>query len=385
MLVPAAKSEVWKYLAMSDKAAQIAMRSCIQKVATGPEYSKDLSLDEARDAMRFILGRDADEVQAAVFLIALRMKRETDAENKGILRAIMDASDTVTAEVDELIDVADPYDGYTRGVPASPFLPMVLAACGMPAVSHGLDTVGPKYGVTHRKVLTAAGVNVELSPAEAAAQIANPDIGWAYIDQRAFCAPLHDLVPLRQRIVKRPVITTVEVLVGPVRARKKTHLLTGYVHKAYPPVYAELARFAGFDSAMIVRGVEGGVVPSLQQTAKMFYYHDLGAEQEVQIQASDIGIQADTRAVPIPKDIPEAQPGDEIATTVDSDAVAQRAAELGMAAMSGEKGLTYDSLVYGAALCLHHTGRHATLQQAADAVRGVLDSGAALERLKAAN
>ncbi len=368
---------------MNDTDALIAMRSCIQKVATGPEYSKDLSFDETQTAMDLILSGKADPVQAGVFLIALRMKRETDDENKGVLQAIIDRATRVEAPVDELVDVADPYDGYTRGVPASPFLPAVLAACGVPAISHGLETVGPKYGVTHRKVLRAAGVKVDLTPAQAAAQLGRTETGWAYVDQNAYCAPLHDLIPLRQRIVKRPVITTVEVLVGPIRGRSKTHLLTGYVHKAYPPIYAELARFAGFDSALIVRGVEGGVIPSLQQPGKVFYYHDKGTEQFVEFEPGSVGIKQATRAVPLPKDLPAVAAGDEIATTVDSDAVAHIAAEVGLKALRGESGPTYDSLVYAGAITLAHLKRHGSLQDAADAVRKALNSGAAAAHFEA--
>ncbi len=363
----------------------VTMRSCIQKVATGPEYSKNLSYEEAYAAMEQILAGKAEPVQAAVLLIALRMKRETDDENKGILQAIIDRADTVTAPVDELVDVADPYDGYTKCLPASPFLAPLLAACGMPAVSHGLDSVGPKYGATHRKVLAAAGLNVDLTPAAAAEQIGRADVGWAYVDQRAFCPGLHDLVPLRRSIVKRPVLTTVEVLVGPVRGRSRTHLLTGYVHKAYPRVYAMLARQAGFDSAVIVRGVEGGITPSLQQPANVFHYRDRGEEQLDPADPTSLGIAQSTRAVPLPKDLPPAPVRDDnIATEVDSDAVAAAAAEAGLAALNGAAGATRDSLVYAAALCLHHTGRHDSLQAAADAARKALDSGAALAHLKAA-
>jgi anthranilate phosphoribosyltransferase len=39
-------------------------------------------------------------------------------------------------------------------------------------------------------------------------------------------------------------------------------------------------------------------------------------------------------------------------------------------------------LVSAAALCLWHLGRYDSLRAAADAVRVVLDNGAALERLK---
>ena len=363
----------------------VTLRGCIQKVATGPEYSKDLSYEEARTAMELILSGRAEAVQAAVFLVALRMKRETDEENKGILQAIMDAAGTVTAPVDELVDVADPYDGYTKCLPASPFVPPVLAACGLPAVSHGVDSVGPKYGATHRKVLSAAGLNVDLTPAAAAEQIGQAESGWAYLDQRAFCPQLHDLVPLRRSIVKRPVLTTVEVLVGPVRARRRTHLLTGYVHKAYPRVYAMLARHAGFDSAVIVRGVEGGITPSLQQPANVFHYRDRGEEQLEPADPTRLGIDRNSRAVAVPKDLPAAAARDDnIATGVDADAVAAAAAEAGLAALSGQTGATRDSLVYSAALCLYHTGRCDSLQSAAEAARKALDSGAALARFKAA-
>ena len=368
---------------MTMSAAQIAMRTAIQKVATGPEYSKDLSLDEAYEATQFILSAEADPVQTAIYFIALRMKRETDDENKGVLKALIDNAEIVTAPVDELVDIADPYDGHARGLPMAAFIPAVLAASGVPAVCHGLDAVGPKFGVTHRKVLSAAGINVSMNPKQAAERLANETAGWAYLDQSAFCPKLHDLVPLRTRMVKRQVLTTVEVLVGPLRGRKQTHLLTGYVHKAYPPIYAELARFAGFDSAMIVRGVEGGVIPSLQQPAKVFWYKDKGEEQEITIDPTHLGIQQETRAVPLPKDLPKAHSGDEISNEINPDVAATAAAEAGLAALQGKTGPARDSLVYSASLVLTHLGRYGSQSDAADAVRKVLDSGKALAHFKA--
>ena len=258
------------------------MHSILKRIATGPELSKDISREEARAGMRLVLDAQVDPVQAGVFLIALRMKRETDDENLGMLEAIREATRRATAPVDEVLDIGDPYDGYTRTLPASPFLPPVLAACGVAALSHGVERMGPKYGVTHRQVLSAAGLPVELGPEEAAARLGDPGIGWAYVDQKAFCPKLHALAALRTLIVKRPAITTAEVLAGPVRGRLKTHLVTGYVHKPYPRIYALLARHAGFDSALIVRGVEGGVIPPLRQTGKVFYYHDGGEEQSME-------------------------------------------------------------------------------------------------------
>jgi anthranilate phosphoribosyltransferase len=345
------------------------MDSILKRIATGPELSKDISREEAREGMRLVLDGAVDPVQAGVFLIALRMKRETDDENLGLLEAIRDATLRATAPVDEVLDIGDPYDGYNRTLPAAPFLAPLLAACGVPAVSHGVERMGPKYGVTHRQVLRAAGLPVQLTPEEAALRLGDPAIGWAYVDQSAFCPKLHALAGLRSLIVKRPAITTAEVLAGPVRGRLKTHLLTGYVHKPYPRIYAMLARHAGFDSALIVRGVEGGVIPALRQAGKAFYYHDRGDEQSVDFAPADLGIDEPVLAPQVPPEL-------------ETEAVAKAAAEAGMAALAGARGATRASLVLGAALCLWHLKRHASLEAAARAVRGVLDSGAASARVR---
>jgi anthranilate phosphoribosyltransferase len=359
------------------------MRSIIQRIATGPELSKDISMAEARVAMGAVLKGGIDPVQAGIFLIALRMKRETDDENRGILDAVRDATAHQVADVDDVVDIADPYDGYNRCLPAAPFLPAVLAECGLPAVTHGLEAVGPKFGVTHRHVLAAAGVPVDLPPDEAAARLADPALGWSYVDQKAFCPPLHDLVGFRGTIVKRQALTTVEVMARPIHGRRHTHLVTGYVHKPYPRIYALLARHAGFDSALIVRGVEGGVIPSLRQSGVCWSYQARGEEQSFDIDPTALGIEQAVRSVPLPEDLPTAsRPGDDIAVTVDVSATARAAAQAGLAALEGAKGPTYDSLVFAGALVLWHLGRAPSMAGAADRVRAALDSGKAARRVR---
>ena len=353
------------------------MRSAIGRVATGPEYSKDLSFEESRDVMRYILEDATDPIQAGIYLIALRMKRETDDENGGSLQAILDLTDRVVADVDQIVDIAEPYDGYMRGAPVMAFLPALLAACDLPAVSHGLEEVGPKFGVTHRKVLRAAGVNVDLTPQQAVERINNKDIGWSYVDQANFCAPLHDLVPLRKTIIKRPVLTTVEVLAKPICGKVSTHLMTGYVHKPYPPVYERLAKLAGFDSAMIIRGVEGGVTPALNKPAKYFEYHGADGDlMEIDITPEELNISQAQRCVPVPEQVTQTDENGE--AIVDVEALSAESAQFGIDALNGKAGHAQDCLKYSAAIVLKHLGKADSLKEGAEMVSKVIASGKAM-------
>ncbi|MBT3196480.1 MAG: anthranilate phosphoribosyltransferase [Gammaproteobacteria bacterium] len=355
--------------ALDPDEARRVMHSIIQRIATGPTLSKAIEQEEARVGMRAILEGHVSAVQAAVFLIALRMKRETEEENRGILTGIQQLTTQLTVPVDEVVDIADPYNGYNRTLPAAPFLPLLLAELGIPAVSQGLETVSPKFGFTHRQILRAAGVNVDLSVDEAAAQLADPAKGWAYLDQQHSCAPLHELIPLRKELVKRSVITTAEVLTRPLRGVRQTHLMTGYVHKPYAAIYAMLARHAGFDSALLVRGVEGGVTASLRQASTTYQFVGDAPEAAVVVDPEALGIQHDLRAPSIP-------PGVE-----GNEEISKYAAEAGVAALQGQRGITFDALLLSATLVLHHLGRCDSLEQGAEQVRDVLSSGSAAGRL----
>ncbi|MBC8259458.1 MAG: anthranilate phosphoribosyltransferase [SAR324 cluster bacterium] len=373
------KTELEKLLESPEK----TMTSIIQRVATGPHMSKSISYDEARAGMRLVLEGIADPIQAAVFLIGLRVKRETEEENKGVLQGILDKTETVVADVDELVDIADPYNGYGRSLPSSPFLAVLLAEAGVPAVSHGINTVGPKFGVTHHQILAAAGIAVDQSVKEAAQQLSNPEIGWAYLDQSAFCPSLFELAEFRKKIVKRAAISTAEVLTGPIRGRSKTHLLTGYVHNEYPPIYTMLARHSGFNSALLLRGTEGGVTPSLRKKSEFVRYWDQTEDTVVEAAPQEIGIEQQNRLVPIPEKLLPLKDRD-FGPDKNNNAIAKLAAEEGISALEGRESPTFDALLYSASLTLWHLGRFDSVKQAAAAVREILASGRGAKRFQKA-
>ena len=203
--------------------------------------------------------------------------------------------------------------------------------------------------------------------------------------QQEFGPALHALVDLRARIVKRPCLTTLEVLLGSVRGLNKTHLVTGYVHKPYPPIYTALARASGYDSAAIVRGVEGGVIPSLNQPSKYFSYQGLESDIETRLDPSDYGVASSTRCVPLPDNLPTRPVDDDIKGPIDADGLAEATARAGIAALEGLQGPMRESLIYGAAIYLQYLGIVTDPIAAAKKVREVLDSGEARRRFELAS
>jgi len=366
------------------------MRSAIQRVATGPELSKNLSREETRAVMHALLDGSADPVQAGVYLIGLRMKRETTDELKGVMDALQDRTDVVQSAANEVVAIADPYNGFNRTLQGSLFVLPVLAACGIHSYSHGVELGGPKFGVTHHTVIKALGGDPLRSTSTVAERIADPQIGWGYLDQRTMCPALHQLNELRARIVKRPVLSTTEVLVFPVKGKSKTHLITGYVHKPYRDTYCMLARHVGYDSLLLVRGTEGGIIPSFRAPAHVIRYgegvkHGEGADyQELDLELTEMDLIRTYRAADIPEDLPLANKNtDPVGMKWDIDALSALCAEQGREALSGKSGPLLDAAVLGAALVMWHIGKEQSLAKAADKARAVIASGDAMLRLNA--
>ncbi|MBL1321454.1 MAG: glycosyl transferase [Methylophaga sp.] len=337
-----------------------ALAEAIKKIATGPHLSKDLTEQEARLAMDEILAGKADPVQAAIFFIALRMKRETDEENSAILESIQLVTMQTSSKVDELLILSDPFNGYNRHCPIAAFLPAVLAASGLATITQGVKEMGPKFGITHSQVLEQAGVSTQLSTAQATERVNDSTLGWAYLDQARATPSLYALQDLRTRIIKRPSLATLEKLVMPIKA-KKTYLQIGFVHKAYPPVLAWLAQQAGFTATLMVRGIEGGVLPTLRETSNCFS-EQAGEAQAYPVSPNEFGIEQDTRGV-----LPQHS----------EQVTAEETLALGLQALDGQTGVAFDSLVLGAAMALSYFGLQNSAQIAADHVRNVIKSGKA--------
>ncbi len=359
----------WAREIMSDLVdAQQRMRAAIQDIAVGPDRGRDISREHARDVLNAILAGQVDEVQAAIFLIALRMKRETLDEFLGLFDSLTANCASVTASIDDVLLLADPFDGYLRNVTMTPFIPMVLAALNVPSVIHGVETVGPKHGVTAHKVYKLAGADTQAMPESAAKILA--EIGCAYVDQSNYAPDLFALQDLRHRMVKRSALTTLERLLVPIRGLKATRLALGYVHKAYPDIYARVAFAAGFNSALLFKGVEGGLAPALNKPLRRFVFEgELPTEVDAFKQVLDTPYSHQSRAAAMAMQ-PEEEAVEQVLNT-------------GLSVLNGATGIARDSLCLAAGQIYQALMPTLSFNQAVEKVQICLDNGSALERFNA--
>ncbi len=236
------------------------MKSYLTRVAVGPAGSKDLSREEACDAMQLCLNGEASDIQTAVFLIAERLKRETDEENCGFFDAIQSATTTVTSPCDNIVSFADPTDGFNRAAHFAPVTAAILADNGLGGIIMSASGIPPKHGVTMRQALEHWGCQFDIGSGQQSIENAAQRVaktGVAYVDL-ADCNPgLTSLTPIRVEMTKRPALATWDKLVTPIRGKKQTHIVAGWVHSGYERLISLVLRDAGFKSVLLFKGREG--------------------------------------------------------------------------------------------------------------------------------
>ena len=129
------------------------MKSYLLKIATGPKMSKDLTRDEAEDALSLILNDEVSNERAAVFLIAARMKLETLEENIGYWKALDTTTISQEVKFDKLVQIAEAFDGFQRTPIFTFYTIPLLAEMGLPAYGHSALPLPPKFGITFEDLL----------------------------------------------------------------------------------------------------------------------------------------------------------------------------------------------------------------------------------------
>ena len=193
-------------------------------------------------------------------LIGQRMNRESYDEVRGYLHSGFAPECVRVAKVENLTHFGQPYNGSTRYFKPTLFVAALRAALARSSVLHGVDAMPPKWGVTDEQILNALNARTNLSLAEAAERLENPDIGFAYISQREYAPNAYAARDLRAHIGKRPPWSATEKAQQLFTCAGSNHMVIGYYHSGYEVPLLKIARETGFTSAVAIKG-EGGQQP----------------------------------------------------------------------------------------------------------------------------
>src|SRR6266542_6513635 len=92
------------------------MRFFLREIGQGPRAGRDLTRDEAREAMSLILSQQATPAQAGGFLLVQRYKGESPDELIGFAEAVRATARTIAPNVEGLLDIGSPYDGRKKSI-----------------------------------------------------------------------------------------------------------------------------------------------------------------------------------------------------------------------------------------------------------------------------
>ena len=156
----------------------MVIQSALNKVLEG----KSLSATEMRQAMMGIMQGEATQAQIGGFLVALRMKGESVEEIAAAAEVMRELSTKVEIRAPHLVDVVGTGGDGSSTFNVSTTSAFVVAAAGGQVAKHNNRSVSSSSGSAD--VLDAAGVRLDLSPAQILQCVNELGIGFMF-------APMH--------------------------------------------------------------------------------------------------------------------------------------------------------------------------------------------------
>jgi anthranilate phosphoribosyltransferase len=346
--------------------------AALQEILRG----RHLSYASTRHLLQAVLSGQVRPSLVAAVLIGQRMNLEDDQEVSAYLDAVLGPEDALPVQVQTLTHFGQPFDGATRYFRPTLFVAAVRAACGRPSVLHGVDQMPPKGGVTEEQILQELGARPDLSRAEAAVLLQDPQVGFAYLSQREYAPGLYGLRHLRAHIKKRPPWATTEKAQQLFRCPGNNYMIVGFYHVGYEEKLLESMWARGFDAGAVIKGEEGSShyalrlgQPSAEGRKAVNYTQGF---RRINGQRQDFAADVD----------PKEHGLDYEHSPRPLEVSAASFARLGMAALSAERGHAYDRIAFNAAMTDYWLGLCGDVRQALEEAREALDSGRALAHLQ---
>jgi anthranilate phosphoribosyltransferase len=339
----------------------IAPPSTTEPVMLKPFIAKvinrtDLTDLEAEEAMTVIMTGGATPAQIGSYLTALRMKGETIPEITGSVRAMRNVAVKVNVNAtDPIYDIVGTGGDGVHTFNISTAAAFVLAGAGRKVAKHGNRAASSQCGSAD--VLSALGVNLDLTAEQVASAIEQVGIGFMFAPK--FHPAMKHAVGPRKEIGQRTIFNILGPLTNPAGAHIQ---LTGVFDPKLTEPLAHVLNELGSKAALVIHGANG--LDELNTTGVNRVSHlKNGAVETYDLNPVELGLAQST--------VQDLRGG-----TPDESAKMMRQI------LSGNlKGARRDVVLLNAAAAL--AAESGDFKSALDEARASLDNGSALNKLNA--
>jgi anthranilate phosphoribosyltransferase len=223
------------------------MGSFIQKLVD----RKDLTPEEAGEAMGLIMSGRATQSQIGGFLTAMRMKGVSVPEITAFARVMREFALRIKPRVSgTLVDMCGTGGDVIKTFNISTAASFVVAAAGIPVAKHGNRSVTSRSGSAD--VLEALGARIDLKPPQVQNMIEG--IGFGFMFAPVFHGAMKHALAPRKEIGIRTFFNLLGPLTNPASAKAQ---VMGIYDEALVVPIAEVLMNLGIERALVVHGAGG--------------------------------------------------------------------------------------------------------------------------------
>jgi anthranilate phosphoribosyltransferase len=189
------------------------MKNKLEKIIAG----QDLSFEESKESMGYIMDGTANQAEIAAWLIALKMKGETAEEVAGSAQAMRERSIKISTSRNGVIDVCGTGGDNSGTFNISTTAAFVIAGAGVPVAKHGNRSISSKCGSAD--VMKALGININLSPERA--QAALDEIGITFLYAPDYHPAMKNVAPIRRELGMKTIFNILGPLTNPAGTKRQ--------------------------------------------------------------------------------------------------------------------------------------------------------------------
>jgi anthranilate phosphoribosyltransferase len=314
-----------------------------------------LTLPEARSVMLEMMEGTATPAQMGAFLTAMRHKGETIEEITACALVMREKCAKLRPETD-VLDIVGTGGDELFSFNISTVSAFVVAAGGVPVAKHGNRSVSSKCGSAD--VLEALGANISLTASESEQVLKKT--GMCFMLANVYHTAMKHVAPVRRELGVRTIFNILGPLANPAGANMQ--LLGVYDENLVEPL-ASVLNNLGVKRAMVVHGHDGLDEITLTGSTTICEVAN-GRLGSYFITPEQFGL-----------------PRCELSELTGGDPA--KNAEIALSILSGEKGAKRSIVALNSAVCLYMAYGDSTLRQCVKKAQELIDSGQAMEKMKA--